>query len=171
MATYYSTQRTGDTASPPVMHNPAGVTYKIPWDFTVGTELADGDVVELCKIPAGSRVYIQESYFRMSDTATANTLLDIGYKAYKDKNGDTVAADPNGIVAAHLGTVTTMHSLNTATTSPLGAAVIVEGSYGILDLSDAHEDVTLILTCDDGTGTYAGTVGDVYEGWFTVQHA
>ncbi|MCA9362619.1 hypothetical protein KC906_04540 [Candidatus Kaiserbacteria bacterium] len=175
MATTYSTQMTNDRAVPPVMNSGRVMQVgKIHWDYTIATtQIAAGEVVQLCKVPAGSRVLVNESYFKLSDSlGTASATVDIGHAAYTDKNGDTVSAVADAICADYLGNSTYLERLTphtgSTTQAPIGTSIDNEGAWGILDLTDAVTDVILTATL---VGTAAdGDVGDVCEGYFTIEY-
>ena len=155
----YSSQMTNDRATPQVVNAGYGSgIVPIQWDYTIATlALVTTDVVQLCKVPAGCKLMMPLSWIHLSATAGASTTFDMGYTAYKDKNGDTIAADPNGLISAQIATTTVPTLLNL-----YGAGVV----GGIVDFSDAVENVIITLTCNDAGGTFDGDIADVWYGAF-----
>lgn len=166
--TTYSTQMANNRAVPPVMNSRASGMYRIPWSYTVGAvELVTTDILQLCKVPAGCKVIMPLSGMKISATQGASTSMDIGHAAYKDKNGATVAAVADALVNGYLASTTTVSSLIPATQAPVGTSC---NSLGVMDFTDAAEDVIITATCLDSGGTFDGDVGDIYNGWFTVEY-
>ncbi len=166
MATTYSTQMTNNRATPPVMNSVGSYKYRIPWDYTIaGAAVGSGDIVQVCKVPAGCKVIMAESVMKLSATCGTSTTIDIGYAAYKDKNGDTVTADADALVDGYLATSTAVNTLIPATQAPKGQQCDV---LGVLDLTDAVEDVTIELLAGGATG-FDGDIADVWNGYFTVE--
>ena len=167
MATTKSTQITNEDATPRVINSGGSYKYAIHWDYTVAAlALVTTDVVELCKIPAGARVLLGESYFNVSATTGASTTIDIGYKAYTAVDGTTTAADVDGLVNGYTSSSTAINLLTETTVSPLGA---LANAVGVADFSDAVDDVTIIATCLDSGGTFDGDIADIWTGYFTVE--
>ena len=159
MATTYSTQLTNDRATPPVINGGYGSgIFPIQWDYTIATTaLVTTDIVQLVKVPAGSKILIPSSWIHFSATCGASTTVDIGHAAYKDKNGDTVAAVADALVNGQAAT-TTVPTLLT----PMGTSVV----GGVMDFTDAAESVIITLTCLDSGGTFDGDIADVWYGMF-----
>ncbi len=167
MATTYSTQMTNERATPQVMNAQGSYKYRIPWDYTVaGAPVAENDIVQVCKLPAGCKVILAESVLHISATTGASTTIDIGHAAYKDKNGATIAADADDIVNGYDSTTITAQTLIPSTQAPVGTAADVTG---VVDYSDAVEDVIVTLTAL-GSG-FDGDIADVWTGYFTVEVA
>lgn len=170
-ATTYSTQRTNERAEPPVLHEKQSYKYRIPWDYTIADAALTGgsgveDQVEICTIPGGCKVLLAESFMKVSADTGTTSSIDVGYAAYTDKNGDTVAADPDGLINGFLSGNTLNYQLNDATQAPYGAKADV---HGVCDFHDAQGDVTIKLKCLDSGGTFDGGIGDVWSGYFTVE--
>ncbi len=160
MAETKSTQITNEDATPKVINPTGAIPHWITWDYTVaGAALATTDTVVLCKVPAGCKVLIGPSYFHVNATQGASTHIDIGYKAYKKVDGTTEALDADGIVNGRDGAIVTCTSLGA---DVAGAKTV----SGVVDFSDAVEDVTIYMTALDAGGTYDGDIGDVFGGYF-----
>ena len=162
-----STQETNKDATPQVINSSGSYNYIIPWDYTVaGAALVDTDVVNICTIPAGARLLMLESYIKLSATTGASTTIDIGWLAYENTSGTLTAADPDGLVDGFLGPTTTVVALSTITTSPLGTKPNI---LGVADFSDAVQDVTITITCNDAGGTFDAGVADVWQGYMRIE--
>jgi len=165
MATTYSTQRTNDRATPQVTNEGNWVKRRVPFSYTIaGAQTTASDDYEFVRVPAGCRVLLTESYIRFSADQTGD--MHVGYAAYKKHDGTTETADPDGIISQLGGSSTSLQLLSSAT---LGAAANDDGNYGVVDFSDAVEDVVITGKPTDNGGTYDGDIGDVIEGWFTVE--
>ena len=162
----YSTQRTNDRATPQVINRGSMQKWIIPWYYTVAdTALVTTDVVELCKVPAGCRLLLTESYMKLRAEQSASTHMDIGYAEYKKYDGTTVTGNADGIIDGYDSSSTTMNLLSSST---LGTEANDDGNYAIVDFSDAVESVTITATCLNAGGTFDGDIGDIYQGYFTV---
>lgn len=101
VTTEYSAEYTNMTAKPPVLAD-AAVSYGklrlLQFTFTQGAAAGDaGSSAALVKLPAGKVALIGAlSRIECSAFGAARTL-DIGWDAYKDKNGTAVVADDNGL--------------------------------------------------------------------------
>ena len=167
MGTTYSTQMTNNRATPPVMNAMGGGLYRIPWDYTIAdAAVGSGDVVQVCKVPAGCKVILPLSVMKLSATCGTSTTIDIGYAAYKDKNGATIDADADGLVNGYVATSTAVNSLIPATQAPVGTQV---DALGVMDFTDAVEDVTIELLAGGATG-FDGDIADVWLGYFVVEY-
>ena len=97
--------------------------------YTQAATGTDGDQVFAVKVPGVSRILLPELFIHMSDW-TASTVLDVGWAAYTEIDGDAVAADPDGLidgldisnggVAVFFGMVLTVSTTNTLTIAPAG---------------------------------------------------
>ena len=105
VTTQNTTEYANTVATPPVMNQPTEDHGRMRIKYFKHTQSGAGDAgssVALCKLPGGkvrmilalSRVYVNWT------TSSAN--LDLGWDAYtdasQDNEGDTVAADPDGLV-------------------------------------------------------------------------
>ena len=166
-----STQITNEDATPRVINSGGSYKYAIHWDYTVagialvGTSGSES-VVNICTIPAGARLLMLESYIKLSATTGASTTIDIGWLAYENTSGTLTAADPDGLVDGFLSTTTTVVALSTITTSPLGTKPNI---LGVADFSDAVQDVTITITCNDAGGTFDAGVADVWQGYMRIE--
>jgi len=60
-----------------------------------GGVLAVGDKIAGPKLPEGAKIL--DSHCLIDQTAGATGIIDAGLEAFKDKDGNTIAADPNGL--------------------------------------------------------------------------
>ena len=167
-------------ATPPVIYAQGSGLYRIPWSYTVGEAtaytsggtiaLVTTDVVHICKLPAGCKVILPLSYMKVSADTGGTSSIDVGWTAYKDKNNATIAADPDGMINGFLSGNILNYALNDATQTPYGAGTPAVSANGVLDFTDAMEEITVTLTCLDSGGTFDGDVADVWSGWFIVEY-
>ncbi len=71
--------------------------------FVSHTQDGVGDIgssVALCKLPAGKVRLLGRSSQLYVNWVTGSETMDAGWDAYTDEDGNTVAADPNGLDAA-----------------------------------------------------------------------
>lgn len=67
------------------------------FDYTRAAQGDAGSVASLIDLPGGEvRLVLPLSFIQFSAMGAARTM-DLGWQAYTDNNGDTVAADPNGL--------------------------------------------------------------------------
>jgi hypothetical protein len=88
MATYYSDQYNSLCYSGIV---PSGVVHRVAATFTIGTALAQNDIIKLLKLPAGATVVGGRLQATDIDTGTEALDIDIGWAANGAEN-----ADPDG---------------------------------------------------------------------------
>ena len=167
----YSSQMANKIATPPVINSQGSGLFRIPWDYTIADlALVTTDVVEICTLPAGCKVILPLSYMKVSADTGTTSSIDVGWRAYKDKNNATVSADPDGIINGFLSGNILNYALNDATQAPYGTGTPAVSANGILDFTDAVQDIVVTLTCLDSGGTFDGDIGDVWSGWFVVEY-
>lgn len=99
------------------------------FSYTQAATGTDGDLVYIAKVPGNCRILLPEFFLHTSDW-TASTVLDVGWGAYTEVDGDAVAADPDGLidgldislggVGVYWGLVNTVSTTNTLTIVPAG---------------------------------------------------
>ena len=102
VTTEKSTQRTNETATPPVLnpvHNAHGRVRSSYFSFTQGAAAGDAtSTADLIKLPAGKvRVLKTESLVICSAFGAARTI-DIGHTGYTQRDGTAVAASADTIL-------------------------------------------------------------------------
>ena len=85
-------------AKVPEAHEWAGRLRIAFFEFTQGAAAGDaGSTATLVKLPAGKvRLILPMSYLGVSALGSSRTM-DLGWQAYVNDSGATVAADPNGL--------------------------------------------------------------------------
>ncbi len=118
MATFKSTQVTNAEAKPIVRLAPRdwhGRARDAFFNYTQAANGAVNDVVELVQLPPGKvRLLVDQAVLTMSDKG-AGALLDIGWAAFVDEDGNAVVADDNDLadnVDIATGTTTIRPNLN-----------------------------------------------------------
>ena len=90
---------TNITATPPVLNKRSAdggpMTVKMCYHTQVGTGDA-GSTIDICRMPAGARIYLQESKVRVTAYGAARTM-HIGNRAYTKPDGTVVAEDNDSI--------------------------------------------------------------------------
>jgi hypothetical protein len=71
--------------------------YIHPFSYTQAANGSAGDTVILARLAPKATVHMHFCQFRFAGFA-ASTVLAIGWKAYRDVNGVTVAADDDGLI-------------------------------------------------------------------------
>jgi len=101
VTTQKSTEYTNATADPVVNNQSTEMQGRLRVMFFTHDQDGAGDAtssVALGKLPAG-RVRILLGLSRMYvNWTTSSATLDLGWDAYTDGNGDSVAADPDGMI-------------------------------------------------------------------------
>lgn len=117
-----------------------GRMRKYRFDFDQGAAAGDiGSTVSLIQIPPGStRIYLRDCLVAFSAFGAARTL-NIGYAAYKDRDGNDVAAAPAAFVSAL--------DVSAAGTSSFAGVVGGEESF----LFESQDAVTILATVAGGT--------------------
>lgn len=98
---------------------------------TTGGTLADGSYIELCKVGPGK--ILPTSHVSTSAMGTSR-VLNIGLQEYTDRDGATVAADANKLLAAYdVSSATYLKQFGTDTASETaGAGLAVNGQVAVL---------------------------------------
>jgi hypothetical protein len=100
MATTYSEEMTNILATPPVPLTPLDHAGKLRLARVTYTQVANGsagDIIQMCKLPAG-RVTVHGLLSNLYiNLATASMKCEIGWAAYTGLDGVAVDADPNGL--------------------------------------------------------------------------
>ena len=101
MAETYSAQWTSAYITSPRGNTYAWGTRQRGFFFNYTQVLAGAanDTIMLMKLPPHSRLHMWESWFEWA-TATATAQLNVGWAAYKDEDGATVAASAAGLLSA-----------------------------------------------------------------------
>lgn len=81
----------------------AGVLMCAYGQYTIGAAVEDGDIFEMCWVPAGARIVGGMFYGADIDTGTEALDMDLGWAA-NGGSGTYDAADPDGL--GNLGTLT-----------------------------------------------------------------
>ena len=96
-----STQHANTVAVPKVMNDPSDHHGRMRIMYFSHDQDGAGDatsVVRLGKLPAGKvRIFMGLSRAYVNWT-TGSATIDIGWEAYQDLTGTTVASDPNGLI-------------------------------------------------------------------------
>jgi hypothetical protein len=159
---YYSTEYTLNyrTVPPDVAvhrNKQSNVRGKI-FSYTQAATGTDGDLVYLCRLPAGSRILLPLSYIYVS-AWSASTVLDVGWAAYVDPTGAAVVADPDGLidgldisnaaVMLYFGQVTTVGTTNTLIQIP---AALIHREF------NSRSDVEITATIAGAAPLAAATI-------------
>lgn len=100
MATTYSEEMTNILATPPVPLTPIDHHGKIRMAGVTYDQVANGaagDLVQLCKLPAGRVKVLGKSSFLYINAVTASMFVDIGWAAYTNLDDTAVDADIDGL--------------------------------------------------------------------------
>ncbi len=141
ITTQNSTEYANTVATPPVMNQPTEDHGRMRIQYFKHTQSGAGDAgssVALCKLPGGKVRMILALSRAYVNWTTSSANLDLGWDAYTDategSEGDTVAADPDGLVD-NLG-VDTVGYFNfeggLATTKALGGTYVFESQDGVV---------------------------------------
>jgi hypothetical protein len=100
MTTQNSLQYAAQTSNPPVKAEAHAAYAKLRAfrvNFTQVGAGSDGSIARLLKLPPGKITFFGDnSWLRTSDMGT-NRVMDVGWAAYRDQNGEAVVADDNGL--------------------------------------------------------------------------
>lgn len=94
--------RAGDNF-PVFKANGAGLVCAAYGSYTIGAAVEDGDIFEMCKVPAGAVILGGMFYGSDIDTGTETLDMDLGWAA-NGGTGTYDAADPDGL--GNLGVLT-----------------------------------------------------------------
>jgi hypothetical protein len=119
----------------------------------------DGDdEINLIILPPNAVLDLALSTLIISATQGASTLIDLGYRSYIDKDGNTVAEDVDGIYDGYDATSTALNYIAKDGGGALGALCDVSGFV----VFNNREPVTIFMKALDNGGTFDGDVGDTY---------
>lgn len=94
---------TAAAASAPVFKANGNVVQAAYGSYTIAAVVEDGDIFEMCKVPAGARLLGGFFYGDDIDTGTETLDMDLGWAA-NGGSGTYDAADPDGL--GNLGVLT-----------------------------------------------------------------
>lgn len=101
VTTQKSTHLTNLDADPVVYDHAVNIRGKlrmVQWDFTQSGAGDANSTIDLIKLPPGRvRVFMDKSQLYNAALGTGRTL-DVGWTAYEDIEGDTIAADADGLI-------------------------------------------------------------------------
>jgi len=100
MTTFYSDEMTDIRAVPSVPLSPVEHHGKVRFAKVTYLQVAAGDagdLIQLCKLPAGRVRLIGRLSSIYHNLTTATNFADIGWAAYVGLDGVAVAADPDGL--------------------------------------------------------------------------
>lgn len=100
MANFNGSNYAKTIAVPSQKANPGELNGRVKWLYETYTCVADvyaiGDQILGPKLPAGAKVVDALIH---SDSLGTTGILDLGWVASEDIDGNTVAADPNGLIS------------------------------------------------------------------------
>jgi len=142
MATLYSTQKTKWSQNVPsdkIKTTEQSGKMRIAFADVTLASASSGDVVEMVNLPNGARII--DGYLSYVNLGTSTTL-SVGYAAYKDAAGATVALSAAGYYAA--AATTTAGRADIFATQALGSGSVVNANQDGLPIS---------ITLGGGTGS------------------
>lgn len=146
-------------ASPPTVQNKQVLGGKVEIAMITAAQSGLGDAgssVAVAKLPAGRVRLIGPMSNLYVNWTTASATMDVGWDAYEDFGGATVAADPNGIDDGI--------NVEAAGHQSLGSAVLAAGGTKVFE---SKEGVTIRLTSADvaiaDTNTVAGYIAYIAD--------
>jgi hypothetical protein len=145
MATLYSTQKTKWSQNVPsekIDTNETGGRMRIAFADVTLASASIGDVVQMVNLPNGARLI--DGYLTNAALG-ASTTLSVGYAAYKNAAGTTVALSAAAYLAA------------TSTSSAARTDILATIALGAGSVVDANED-GLPITITLAGGTASGVV-------------
>lgn len=140
MATFYSEQITklnSIPAEPLNVDESHGKLRIAVFEYDQVAEGADGTIIQLCKLPAGRVRVLGEESLLYHNLTTATVDLDVGWAAYTDFAGDTVAADDDGLDVEI--------NCETAAIVRLGSALVAEANMKVFE---SQEGVIITATLE-----------------------
>ena len=141
-----------ESTVPVVLNSPAEVHGNVKIAYFTCNQSGAGDATSsfaLVRLPAGRVRLLAKSSSAYVNWTTASATIDLGWDAYTDFNGDTVAADVNGIddgvSVESAGTINFGAALNAT-----GGSKVFESKDGVLIRASSTD--TAIADDDDLVG-------------------
>jgi hypothetical protein len=141
MTTFYSDEMTKVLAVPPVALSLVEHHSKVRFAKVTYLQVAAGDagdLIQLCKLPAGRVRLIGRLSNLYMNLTTATQFVDMGWAAYVGLDGVAVDADPDG-----LDDNVDLESAATVLVGTVAAVLAVGGNK----LFESQEGVVITLTC------------------------
>jgi len=151
-----SVEHTNATASPVVKLSTTEQHGSVRIAFFTHDQVGTGDTgssVALCKLPAGRVRLLMSLSKAYVNWTTSSATLDLGWDAYTDNAGSTVAADPDGLVNALDVDTVGFQTFEGA----IAANLLTGGTY----LFDSQDGVVIRATATDN----AQVAGDDLVGY------
>lgn len=152
-----STEYTNATATPPVNASTAEMHGRVRVACFTHAQSEAGDAtsdVILAKLPAGRVRLLLGSSFMYVNWTTASATMDLGWGAYTGLDGETVAADPNGLADGidvdTVGLRSGEDLVTLAAIQALGGTKVFESKDGVTILATSQD--TAIASGDDLVG-------------------
>ena len=158
VTTQKSTEYGNATASPVVNNETHEVHGRVRIAFFTHDQSGAGDAtssVALCRLPAGKVRLLLGSSFSYVNWTTASATLDLGWDEYTDIDGNTVVADPNGLIDGLDVDAVGLRSgedLVTALTNTTGGTYVFESQSGVVIRATSQD--TAIATGNDLVGYF-----------------
>jgi len=149
--------RAGDNF--PVFKPGAGLVAAAYGSYTIGAAVEDGDIFEMCKVPAGAVLLGGWFYGDDLDTGTETLDMDIGWAA-NGGSGTYDSADPDGL--GNLG-VLTGDAFAAGNVSPVaGLMYPLSGLFAAGELPTFTRETTIQIEANAaGNAGHTGTVSVV----------
>ena len=143
MTTFYSDEMTKILAVPFVPLSPVEHHGKVRYAKVTYLQVAAGDagdIIQLCKLPAGRVRLIGRLSSLYVNLTTATQFIDIGWAAYVGIDGVAVVADPNGL-DGHINAESALTTL----VGTVAAVLAVGGNK----LFESREGVVITMSVDE----------------------
>ena len=134
VTTQKSTEYTNATANPVVQNAVHDYHGRVRIAYFTHDQDGAGDAtssVALCALPAGKVRVLLASSSAYVNWTTGSATLDLGWDAYTNTDGDTVAADPDGLVNG-LDVDTAGYQTFGAGTTATGGTQLFESQGGVV---------------------------------------
>ena len=151
MATFYSEEMTNILAAPPVPLAPIDHHGKVRMAGVTYTQVANGsagDIIQLCKLPAGRVKLLGKSSQLYINLVTASMKVEVGWAAYTGLDGVAVVADPNGLDSTL--------DVETAAIFNIGSVLIAVGN---IKTFESQEGVVITLTATTDVAASDNIIG------------
>lgn len=113
---------------------------------------ADGDIYEMCRVPAGATIVATHFYGDDLDTGTEALDMDLGWAA-NGGSGTYDSADPDGL--GNLGTLTGDPFAAGNVANVAGLNYPQQGHFNNGDLPTFTRETVIQLECNTAAGTFA----------------